>query len=58
MPDGISLICFGVVTRTITKIIAATIQEQMIELDIGSAIAFGHQLAKMEGTFCSGEGPM
>src|SRR5271154_2341222 len=57
IPDGISLMFFQVVTRTMTRIIAATIQEQIIELDMGSAICFGHHPAKIEGTFLSGDGP-
>jgi len=37
--------------------ISAIIHEQTIELEIGSAIAAGHQLEKIEGTFLSGDGP-
>src|ERR1700733_1656454 len=50
IPDGISLMFFQVVIRTMTRMIAATIHEQIIEFEIGSAIACGHQLAKIEGT--------
>jgi hypothetical protein len=49
---------FQVVTRTTTRMIAATIQEQIIELDMGSAICSGHHPAKIAGTFLSGDGPM
>src|SRR5580658_7226886 len=58
IPSGISLICFGVVERTITRIMAATIQEHTIELDIGSASCAGHHPAKIEGTFLFGDGPI
>ena len=58
IPDGISLMFFHVVTRTTTRMIAATIQEQIIELETGSAICAGHHPAKIEGTFFSGDGPM
>src|SRR5271170_2741131 len=56
IPEGISLMFFQVVTRTTIRMIAATIHEQTIELDIGSAICAGHQLAKIEGTLLSGDG--
>ena len=36
MPDGTSLMFFQVVTRTTTRMIAATIQVQIIELVIGN----------------------
>src|ERR1700733_6240920 len=62
IPDGISLMFFQVVTRTTIRMIAATIQEQIIELDMGSAICFGHQAAKIEGISLSfsvsGNGPI
>ena len=58
IPAGISLMFFQVVTRTMTKIIAATIHVQTIELVTGSEICFGHQAAKIEGMFFWGGGPM
>jgi len=58
IPDGISLMFFHVVTRTTIRMIAATIHEQTIELDMGSAICFGHHPAKIEGTSFSGDGPI
>ncbi len=58
IPDGISLIFFQVVTRTTIKMTAATIHEQTIELETGSEICFGHQLAKIEGTPSSRDGPI
>jgi hypothetical protein len=49
---------FQVVTRTTIRMIAATIHEQTIELEMGSAICAGHHPAKIEGTFLSGDGPI
>src|SRR5271155_3167377 len=58
IPDGTSLMFFQVVTRTTSKMTAATIHEQTIELEIGSAICAGHHPAKIEGTSLSGDGPI
>ena len=58
IPEGTSLMFFQVVTRTTSKMTAATIHEQTIELETGSASCAGHQPAKTEGTPSSRDGPI
>src|ERR1700677_402175 len=58
IPEGISLMRFDVVARTMTRMTAATIHEQTMEFDMGRAICLGHQLLKIEGTLGSGDAPI